>query len=135
MKELYILKEPLNKIKNASDIFKRIEKFNINFEQENFIIFYLNNQNKVIKGEILFKGGINSCVVCPNTIFRKALLNKSNKIIIAHNHPSGELKPSCEDIDIYNKLINAGEMINIDILDSIIFNKKEFYSLKNEIKE
>ena len=131
MEKLIIFKEPTNQVKNADDIFKKIKKINIDYKQENFIIFYLNNNNKIITSEVLFKGGIDSCLVCPNTIFRNALKHNSNQLIIAHNHPSGNLKPSCEDKEIYQKLRESGEIIKIKVLDSIIFNKKEFYNMLN----
>lgn len=135
MKELLILKESIGSIKEAGDIFKKIKKIKIDYEQENFIVFYLNNQNKLIKSKNVFKGGVNSCLVEPNTIFRNALKHNAIKIIIAHNHPTGDLTPSYEDKDIFKRLGEAGEVINIKVLDSIIFNKKEFYVMRKEFKE
>jgi len=129
MEQIFILKESNKKISNSTDLFKNIKRIKIDYSQENFIVFYLNSQNEVLKSENLFKGGVDSCLICPNVLFRNALLNKSNKIIIAHNHPSNYLKPSDEDKDIYKKLKEAGDIINIKVLDSVIFNKKEFYSL------
>ena len=129
MNEILILKEQLNNIRDGKDIFNKIKKIKIDYEKENVIIFYLNTSNQVIKTEILFMGGIDSCILCPNTIFRQALKHNAPKIIIAHNHPSGNLKPSYEDIEVFDKLKSAGDIINIKVLDSIIFNKKEFYTL------
>lgn len=117
------------KVCNGGDIFNKIKKVNIDYSQENFIVFYLNTQNKIIKEDVLFKGGLNSCLVCPKTLFRNALLNNSNSVIIAHNHPSNDLKPSDDDINVFEMLKKAGKIINIDVLDSIIFNKKGYYSL------
>ena len=107
-----------------------IKKVKIDFNQENFIIFYLNTKNKIIKEEVLFKGGIDACIICPNTLFRSALLKNSNKVIIAHNHPSGDLTPSYEDKEVFDSLKKAGEIINIKVLDFIVFNKKEFFCLE-----
>ena len=129
MNKILILKEKIGNIKTADDIFNKIKKINIDFNQENFIVFYLNSQNIVLKSEVLFKGGLNGCLVCPKTIFRNALKNNANKIIIAHNHPSNDLKPSDEDIEVFNKLKDAGEIIDLNVLDCIIFNKKEYYCL------
>jgi len=133
MKELLILKENVGSIKEAGDIFKKIKKINIDYEQENFIIFFLDNQNQLIQSEVLFKGGLNACLIEPNTIFRKALIYNSNKIIISHNHPTGNLTPSYDDEDIYKRLKEAGNIINISVLDSIIFNKKEFYIMGDKV--
>ena len=67
-------------------------------------------------------------MICPNTLFRKALLNNSDKIIVAHNHPSGDLTPSGEDVMIFQKLKEGGEVIELKVIDSIIFNKEGYYS-------
>ena len=132
MKELVILKENTNGIKQPEDIFKNIEKINIDYLQENFLIFYLNTKNNVLGSEVLFKGGLNSCLIDPKVIFRKALINNSNSIIIAHNHPSNDLRPSEEDINGYKELKKIGRILDLNVLDSIIFNKTEFYSLNKE---
>lgn len=129
MKQLIVLKENIEKVKSAEDIFKNIKKINIDYTQENFIVFYLNTGNKVIDSEVLFKGGIDACLICPKTIFRNALKHNSAKIIISHNHPSKELTPSYEDKEVFKKLSEAGDIIDLKVLDSIIFNKKQFYSL------
>jgi len=132
MKQVFVLKEPLGKINCSSDIFTKLKKIDIDYSQENFICFYLNTANMLVKSEVLFKGGINSCSIDPRIIFKHCLLNDCCKIIIAHNHPSGSLSPSYEDNDFTNELMKMGELLDLKVLDSIIFNKKEFYSLNNE---
>ena len=129
MKQLIQLKEPIGEITNPIDLFNKIKKINIDYEQENLIAFYLNTKNQIINNEVIFKGGLNNCLIDPKTLFRKALLNNAYSIIIAHNHPSGSLKPSPEDIETTDTLKQAGDLISIQLLDQIIFNKKEFYSL------
>lgn len=133
MKKILVLKENNKKIKSPDDLFKNIKKINIDYEQENFLVFFLRTDNSLIDTEIIFKGGLNSCVIDPKTIFRKALLYNSAKIIVAHNHPSGSLKPSDEDIEIYKRLEVAGDTINLSVLDSIIFNKKGEYLSLNDL--
>ena len=130
MKEILIIKEPIDKIQSASDLFKRIKKIKIDYNQENFILICLNTKNQILKSEVLFMGGLNGCLIDPKVIFRKALLNNSNRIIIGHNHPSNCLKPSEEDEDIYRVLKDLGERLDLRVLDNIIFNKKEFYSFQ-----
>lgn len=130
MKQLLIIQETKGSIKSPEDLFFKIKKININFSQENFLVICLNTKNQIISSEVLFKGGLDSCLIDPKIIFRYALLNNSNKIIIAHNHPSGNLSPSYEDKDVYNKLKSIGETLDLRVLDSIIFNEKEFYSLE-----
>ena len=131
MKQLIILKENVGSIRDASTLFKKIKKINIDYAQENFMLFYLDTKNKIIDSEVLFKGGLNACLICPKTLFRSALKHNANSLIIAHNHPSGDVTPSYEDKDIFERLKEAGELIQMKVLDCIIFNQKEFYSLKD----
>lgn len=129
MKQLLILKEPVDCINSPSTLFNNIKKIDVDYSQEHFIVFYLDSKNKLINSEIVFKGGLNTCLVDPKIIFRKALIHNSNSIIIAHNHPSEDLKPSKEDIEIYDLLKKVGENLSLKVIDSIIFNKTEYYSL------
>ena len=133
MKQIFILKEANNTIHFPADLFKNIEKIDIAYRKENVVLFCLNTENKVVYSEIVHMGGLNACVIDPKTIFRIALLKNANSIIIAHNHPSGGLTPSREDEKIFRRLREAGDIITIECLDSIIFNKKEFYSMKGEV--
>ena len=89
MNQVFILSEPLGIISSPSDLFSNIKEFGIDHSQENFIIFLLDSSNKVIQSKVLFKGGLNSCLIDPKTLFRFALLHDANSIIVAHNHPSG----------------------------------------------
>ena len=130
MEKIYILKDPVVGFSHPEKIFDNIEKFNIEFSQENFIVFYLDTKNKIIDSEVLFKGGLNSCLIDPKTLFRQALIKNSNAVIIAHNHPSGDLNPSDEDEDVFKQLKDAGEIIQIKVLDFIIFNETQYYSLR-----
>ena len=127
---LLTLKETQGAITSASKLFEKIGKINIDYSQENFILFYLDTKNKVIDSEVLFKGGLNSCVIDPKTIFRKALTYNANAVIMAHNHPSGDLNPSYEDIRAFENLRQAGEILLLKFLDSIIFNETQFYTME-----
>ena len=132
MQQIIEFKELPNKINYASDIFKMINKIRINYQQENFLLLCLNTKNNIIHTELIFKGGLNNCIIDVRTIFRVALKYNSCNIIIAHNHPSGILEPSQEDKDAYKLVKNAGDIIGITCLDSIIFNYKEFYSMNEK---
>lgn len=77
---------------------------------------------------------MDACVLDPKIIFKKALLKKSSNIIVAHNHPSEDLTPSEEDKLMAKTLKQIGEFIGIDVVDNVIFNKREFYSLEDEIR-
>lgn len=134
MKELLTLNEQTNlkkEINTAKEIFEKVQMVNIDYTQENMLVFFLNSRKRLIKGEVLFKGGIDECSCDQRIILSKALHHHAVAIIIAHNHPSNELSPSKEDIKMAKMLKKSGKIIQIDFLDSIIFNKKEFYSIIN----
>ena len=134
---IHILREDIdtsNRIKSAVDLFEKIKKIDIDFSRENFIVFYLTQRNTIINSENVFTGAIDACVVDPRVIFRKALLNNAARIILAHNHPSEELTPSDEDIQVAQALKEVGEKLDIKILDSIIFSETKFYSLQENRK-
>ena len=95
---------------------------------EQFYILMINRANKVLGYTLIATGGVSATVVDPKIIFQDALKANASQIICAHNHPSGELKPSKEDDEITKQLKAAGETLGIKLLDHIIFNQKEYYS-------
>ena len=101
---------------------------------EEFWIILLNRRNLVIKTELISRGGLSATVVDPKIIFKKALEHSASSIILAHNHPSGNLKPSEEDIKITEKLIRAAGNLDIKILDHLIFGMEAYYSFADEGK-
>lgn len=135
MKQVIEFKEEnVDIVESAEDLFKKIKKINIDYSQENVLVIYLSGENIILDLEVLFKGGLNTCDLDFKILFRNALLKSSTRIIVAHNHPTGNLKPSKEDKKLYNKMKRAGTIIGVQVLDNIIFNKKEFYSLLYEEK-
>ena len=99
--------------------------------QEEFYCIFLNNAGKVIKCEMLFKGTSDKSLVGVDEIFRHALLCKASAIVIAHNHPSGNVKPSLADIEITKQIQSAGKLIGINLLDHLIISDTSFYSFKS----
>ena len=98
--------------------------------QEHFVVMYLNRTNLVLGVYQLSKGGITSTVVDIRLIFSVALKIAATQIILAHNHPSGALKPSKADIEITNKIREAGRILDICLIDHLIISPhKEYYSL------
>lgn len=106
-------------------------KYNIGFaDSENVLVMFLNSTGKIIKSEIVFKGTTNRSLVGTDIILRKAILLKSKAIIICHNHPSGKVEPSHEDIIITSNLKKAAELMDIKLLDHIIVSNLNYYSFK-----
>lgn len=101
-------------------------------DKEVFVVFHLNTQNKIIKREIVSVGILDATIVHPREIFRNAIISGSAKIILCHNHPSGDVSASPEDIDISKRLKNNGEILGISVVDSVIVSKKNFGSIYDE---
>ena len=92
-------KHPLKKISCAKDVFDIMHDRLKDEKQENFYILMLNNQNRIIKEEAISKGILDSAIIHPREVFRPAIKNSSARIILVHNHPSGNPQPSEEDLD------------------------------------
>lgn len=98
--------------------------------QENFIVIYLNHHHEYLKDEILFKGTANSALVSISEILRRALLYKAYAIIIGHNHPSDDCKPSGFDLELTSQLKEACYYMQIQLLDHIIISRSHYYSFR-----
>lgn len=95
---------------------------------EEFWALYLNRGSRIILKKQISSGGINSTVVDPRLIFQLALEKKASSIILAHNHPSGNLQPSQADIDLTKRLISAGKLFDIQVVDHLILAGKNYCS-------
>jgi DNA repair protein RadC len=127
----------IREIKNADPINtpKSVFKYLTEFKHENreyFIVIGLDTKNKPTYREINSIGTLNSSLIHPREVFKKAIIMSCNSIIIAHNHPSGDITPSDEDFKITKKLKEIGEIIGIKVLDHIIIAKNNFYSFEQK---
>ena len=98
--------------------------------QEHFKGIFLNNKNEVLKIRTITIGSLNASIITPRELFREAISSNGASVIIAHNHPSGDPAPSKEDIDVTKRLLQAGQMIGIEVLDHIIIGDGRWVSLK-----
>jgi DNA repair protein RadC len=99
---------------------------------EHFYVILLNRANDVIKLKKISEGGVSGTVVDPKLVFNAALMEKASGIILAHNHPSGNTKPSQNDIELTKRLRECGKMLEISVLDHIIVAENCFYSFADE---
>ncbi len=97
-------------------------------EQEVFYVLFLNRNNEIIAEKALFSGGVSSTIIDPKIVFREAVQHLASALIVAHNHPSGNLKPSHSDHDITQKLAKAGKLFDISLLDHVIISHRGYYS-------
>jgi DNA repair protein RadC len=99
---------------------------------EHFYVILLNRANDVIALKKISEGGVSGTVVDPKLVFNAALMEKASGIILAHNHPSGNTKPSQNDIELTKRLRECGKMLEISVLDHIIVAENCFYSFADE---
>ncbi|WP_282941272.1 DNA repair protein RadC [Paenibacillus sp. RC67] len=101
-------------------------------QKEHFVCLFLNTKNHIIGQETLSMGSLNAAIVHPREVFRAAIKRSSASIICVHNHPSGDPTPSSEDIQLTERLTEAGEIIGIDVLDHIVIGDRRYVSLKEQ---
>lgn len=116
-------------IRNAKDAYEYLQDMR-NLSKEHLRGLYLNSRNHIIRDEVISIGTINTNIVHPREVFRPAIESNASAIVLAHNHPSQEVTPSSEDIEITKQIIQAGKILGISLLDHIIITKDEFVSIK-----
>ncbi|MBW1744854.1 MAG: DNA repair protein RadC [Deltaproteobacteria bacterium] len=121
------------KISFPADVLPLIQHF-ADRKQEHFICVSVNGANEVITSRVVSVGLVNKTQVHPREVFADPITDRASAIIVAHNHPSGGLNPSKEDIEITKQLKSAGETLGIKLLDHIIFNHKGYYSFLDHME-
>ena len=99
-------------------------------EQEHFAVLYMDTRNRVMDQEILYKGSLNTSLVRIAEVFRGAIRRNCAAVIVAHNHPSGDPSPSPEDIALTRRLVDAGKLIEVDVLDHLVIGNNCYVSLR-----
>ena len=121
-----------DKIKSSMDAFRIFHSIIGDLPYEEFWVLMLSRANKIIKKVRISEGGISGTVVDPKKVFKFALDHHSASLILGHNHPSGLITPSEADIKITRKLVDAGKLLEIAVLDHIIVGQDQFYSFADE---
>lgn len=117
------------KFKKPADVANYLMAQMQHLSQEHFVALFLNSKNIIIKQKTIFKGTLNSSIIHPREIFCEAIKWSSHAIIVAHNHPSGDVTPSAEDIKTTERLIECGDILGIGLLDHIIIGHNNYLSL------
>lgn len=121
------------KLVNSKDVYRIMKEVllrenKIEKAKEHFWIVGLANNNRLLFVELVHVGTFNSCPVGPNEIFRVSIIKGAAKLIFVHNHPSGELIPSTADEDTTNRLIQAGRVVNLPVVDHLIISTRSYIS-------
>jgi len=119
-------------IRSAEDVFHYFIDALQDQKREHFYALLLDTKNRIIKEELISLGTLNASLIHPREVFNPAIKASANAIILLHNHPSGEPKPSDEDERITKILSSAGELLGIKILDHVIIGKAGFISLREK---
>ena len=101
-------------------------------KKEHFVVLYLNAKNQLVYKETISMGTLNANLVHPREVFEPALKYSAAQIIVAHNHPSGDPKPSEDDLEVTKRLTEAGKMMGIEVMDHVIVSKNSYFSFKEE---
>ncbi|HLT41844.1 MAG TPA: DNA repair protein RadC [Sphingobacteriaceae bacterium] len=121
-----------SQITSSKDVFQMMLPSYEDLNHEEFWVVLLNTANKVIGKHMLSKGGRAGTVVDVKILFEEVLSYKATSIILTHNHPSGNLKPSNEDRNLTKRIVEAGKLLDIKVLDHLIFANAGYYSFSDE---
>lgn len=121
----YVIRSPED---GADYIMEEMRSLN----QEHLVALFLNTKNQIIHHQTIFIGSLNASIVHPREIFREAVKRSAASIICAHNHPSGDPSPSQEDIHVTRRLVEAGKIMGIELLDHLVIGHNKYISLKEK---
>ena len=99
-------------------------------EQENLRIILLDTKNRVLSTPTVYVGNVNSSIIRVSEVFRQAVRENATALIVVHNHPSGDPTPSPEDVQVTRSIVDAGQLLGIEVLDHLIIGHQQFVSLK-----
>lgn len=119
-------------IVSSKDAFEELKSLYMDLNHEEFWILILNQSNRLQSKQLISRGGRAGTVVDAKLVFETALRHKASAIVLSHNHPSGNLKPSDQDLSLTKKLIEGGKLLDIRILDHLILSDNTYYSFSDE---
>lgn len=125
-----IIKNP--KIGSSQDVYEYLRGDLLDLQHEEFWVLLLSRSNEIIKKKLISSGGVSGTVADPKLIFKSALEELASAIILVHNHPSGNLKPSSQDMSLTKKMKEAGLVLEIPVLDHLIFTNESYFSFADE---
>jgi len=125
---------PVNRVKitGSNDVYKLMRPKLLDKKMEMFWVVYLNRAHMVLQSLQVSQGGVSGTLVDPKLIFKPALNHLVSAIVLVHNHPSGQLKPSQADLNLTKKLVTAGKLMEIPVLDHLIFTNTGYFSFADE---
>jgi len=123
-------KTQLKRILSPRDVFDELRDIRES-RKEHFVVFFLDARNQQIRREIVSVGTVNASLVHPREVFEPAVRHTAVQVVVAHNHPSGDKEPSGEDIGVNRRLVAAGKVLGIELIDHVIVTSREYLSFKS----
>jgi DNA repair protein RadC len=126
--------EPRPILQTPEDVRKLalIEEAIVPSDREQFVCLHLSTKNHLVSWEITSVGSLNATIVHPREVFKGAILANAASVILCHNHPSGDPEPSGADLQLTRRLVKAGDVIGIDVLDHVVVTETGFVSLREQ---
>lgn len=118
------------RVRSPRDAYELIRDFLGNVDREDFIVLCMDTKNQPTCIQTVHIGSLNASIVHPREVLKPAILSNAASILVAHNHPSNDTTPSKEDIEVTKRLMEAGGIVGIDVLDHLILCEDSFRSLK-----
>jgi DNA repair protein RadC len=118
-------------VKDSRDAFERFLPYIDDMKQEHFLVMYLNQSNHTLKIECISNGGTTHVIADPKIIFKNALNLHATCLVLGHNHPSGNPRPSEDDRQLTKKLVAAGKLLDINVTDHIVIGNERYYSFRD----
>ena len=119
-------------IKDPESVIKAIRASIRDKAKEHFKLILLNTRNKIIGISTISIGTLNTSLVHPREVFKEAIIHNAMSVVLAHNHPSGDPEPSEDDLTITRRLVEAGKILGVEVIDHIIISKNGFFSFKDK---
>lgn len=119
-------------VSSPGDGYNLLRQFLGDVDREHFVVICLDTKNQPTNINVCHIGSLNASIVHPREVMKPAILSNAASILVGHNHPSGNPEPSQEDIQVTRKLVEAGKIMGIDILDHIVMGDDSFVSLKEK---
>jgi DNA repair protein RadC len=117
-------------VRSPSDVAQILMAEMSHLEQEHFRVLYLDTRNRLLGSDEVYVGSLNASHIRVGEIFRDAIKRNCAAIIVAHNHPSGDPSPSPEDVEVTRRLVSAGDLLGISVLDHLVIGQQRFVSLR-----
>lgn len=121
-----------NVIRSSKDAFDQVRLHFLDLGHEEFYVLFLNRANQILSKAMISKGGLSGTIADGKVIFKKALEVQASALVLSHNHPSGQLKPSEQDKRLTRQLTEFGKMIDLQILDHLIVSQDNYFSFADE---